>query len=633
VSIKGYKITMCGFNGVYSKKTMCTSLDEESISVMNEAIKHRGPDYDEVRKVSGSCVLGHVRLSIIDMSSASHQPMTSECGRYSIVFNGEIYNYREIKSKLGLTTKSTGDTEVLLEAIAKNGLSILPEINGIFAFALYDNKTNTLTLARDRFGVKPAYFAETNDLLYFSSEIKGLTSIDAIEQIFDDSGVSDFLTFLCLPEDKTFFKNIYKIKPGEVITFAENGEKTSKIFMEAIAENSSLGSVTEQELGREFAETVVRQSVADVPLGLFLSGGVDSNGILSALLDNNIRPSAYTAYFESEHDSYSSEIDCVERVAQVHDISLNKVEITRKSFWAELDQVIYCQDEPLADPVSIPVYFLSKQVKKNGEKVIHVGEGADELFFGYEAWRKMEILQHLQYPQELFNKLKIKWLFIPLSFLRIFLPTRYAEAWRRFFWGLPLFWGGTDALTYDEKVQIGVNRALLKKTDLYVLESYSKFENKFKDKAPNKWMSYFDLKIRLPELMLMRVDKMAMAHGVEARVPFLDNQLADRAWNIPIEKKRNKVSMKCIFKKALASKIDDSILYAPKQGFNAPAEEWCIESKEEVLLEIKKFCVNTGTLNYDGIRALCAAKPRHLWRLFVLARWHFLTFNSVEKIK
>ena len=619
---------MCGLTGIYSKQQMCTDYDVTSVSVMNEAIKHRGPDYDEVRQVSDSCVLGHVRLSIIDVSDASNQPMISQCGRYSIVFNGEIYNYQEIKIKHGLATKSTGDTEVLLEAISKNGLSILPELNGIFAFAFYDNKTNTLSIARDRFGVKPAYFTETNNRVFFSSEVKGLTAIDGIEKSFDDSNLSDFFTFLCLPEDRTFFKNIYKVRPGEVITFSENGEKTSKIFMEPITEDSTLSLITEQELGKEFADTVIRQSVADVPLGLFLSGGVDSNGILSALTDNSISLTAYTAYFESEHDSYTSELDCVEKVVQKNNIYLDKVEVTRMSFWNELDQVIYHQDEPLADPVSIPVYFLSKQVSKNGGKVIHVGEGADELFFGYEAWRKMEILQYLQYPQSLFDMLQIKWLLQPLSSLRIFFPTRYAEAWRRFFSGLPLFWGGTDALTYDEKIQIGVNREILKKTDSYVLGSYIKFKSKFKDQAPNKWMSYFDLKIRLPELMLMRVDKMAMAHGVEARVPFLDNLLANRAWNIPIKKKRNKKSMKSILKKALKGKVGEQILYAPKQGFNAPAEEWCMEAKEKVFSEIKRYCDNTGTLNYDGIQTLCTDKPRHLWRLFVLARWHTLTFHS-----
>ena len=623
---------MCGMNGLFSRQNFCKSSDITSVKIMNKAIKHRGPDYNDVKQISNSCVLGHVRLSIIDVSPASNQPMTSKCGRYSIVFNGEIYNYKDIKERLNLSTKSTGDTEVLLEALAKNGLSILPEINGIFAFALYDNKKNTLSLARDRFGVKPAYYTTAKNTLYFSSEIKGLTSLDAIEKSFDDSGISDFLTFLCLPEEKTFFKNISKVRPGEVITFTEDGNKKSNVFVEPVTDNYSLSAITEKTLGEEFVETVAGQSLADVPIGLFLSGGVDSNGILSALLDKNIKPEAYTAYFESDHGSYSSELRSVEEVVQNHNLKLNKVKITRKSFWNKLDQIIYHQDEPLADPVSIPVYFLSEQVAKNGGKVVHVGEGADELFFGYEAWRKIELLQYLQYPQKLARVLGLKQILKTLLFPRKFFPTRYAEAWRRFFSGLPLFWGGTDALTYDEKIQIGIRKELLKKTDTYILDYYKNFRKKFRDKAPNKWMSYFDLKIRLPELMLMRVDKMAMAHGVEARVPFLDNKLASRAWNIPIKRKRNKFSMKHIFKKSLETKIDKGILYAPKQGFNAPAEEWCLEAKAKVFEEIKNFCLRTNSLNYENIKSLCENKPRHLWRFYVLARWHFLTFQTSNSL-
>lgn len=622
---------MCGITGIFSKtKNQLMSSDELSVSLMNRVIKHRGPDYDEVKRVSDLCVLGHVRLSIIDVSSASNQPMTSSCGRYSLVYNGEIYNYLEIKNRLGLITKSSGDTEVLLEAIAKHGLSILSEINGIFAFALYDSKRNTLSLARDRFGVKPAYFTSKESRLYFCSEIKGLTALDNIDKKFDESCLSDFLTFLCLPENRTFFKDIYKVRPGEVITFSDNGAQNSEVFAEPVNEHDFLGLIKAQELGVEFKQTVARQSVADVPLGIFLSGGVDSNGILQGLLDADIKPAAYTAYFESDHDSYLSELDCVEKIVKRHDIDLYKVEITRDAFWGDIDRVIYHQDEPLADPVSIPVYFLSKQVSKNGAKVVHVGEGADELFFGYEAWRKLEILQHLQYVQKALEIFKARRLFSLLSWLRVFFPTRMSEAWRRFSLGLPLFWGGTDALTHDEKIQIGVSRKLLEDTDAYMLETYGKFSQKFKDNAPNKWMSYFDLKLRLPELMLMRVDKMAMANGVEARVPFLDNQLASRAWNIPIQKKRTKFSMKYLFKKALENDVDDSILYAPKQGFNAPAEEWCLESKEKVFLEIRNFCAVTRALDYDGIKTLCSDKPRHLWRLFVLARWHHLTFISQD---
>ena len=621
---------MCGFNGVFSlNNNLLTGSDKSLVNDMNNIIKHRGPDYDETRKISDSCVLGHVRLSIIDVSSASNQPMTSSCGRYHIVFNGEIYNYQEIRNKYNLETKSTGDTEVLLEAIAKKGLSVVDEFNGIFAFALFNNQDSSLVIARDRFGVKPAYFSANKDKLYFSSEIKALTALEEIDKCFNENCLSDFLSFLCLPEDKTFFKGIYKVRPGEMISFSSDGSKKSTIYAEPVNDRKFLEQeISPHYLSNEFTDTVVRQSVSDVPLGIFLSGGVDSNGILNSLIKNNISPTAYTASFESDHDSYSSETMRVKEVVKKYDINFREVKITRDLFWAKLDNVIYHQDEPLADPVSIPVYFLSKDVSKNNEKVIHVGEGADELFFGYEAWRNLERLQYLQYPQKFFFKYKFIRFLKLFSFLKIILPTRYAEALRRFIEGLPLFWGGTDALTYAEKLEVGVDKNDLINTDKFIRNTYTNFTRNFKDNSPNKWMTYFDLKLRLPELMLMRVDKMAMASGVEARVPFLDNHLSDISWNIPIKQKRNTKSMKVILKKSFHNEIDDDILYAKKQGFNAPAEEWCIEESDKIYKEIKDFCHNTGKLNYDGISSLCKKKPRHLWRFYVLARWYKLNFDN-----
>ena len=281
----------------------------------------------------------------------------------------------------------------------------------------------------------------------------------------------------------------------------------------------------------------------------------------------------------------------------------------------------------MADPVSIPVYFLSRRVNRNNSKVIHVGEGADELLFGYEAWRKLEILQYFQYPQKFFIKIKLLKLFSIFSkIINIFSPPRYSEAWRRFVKGLPLFWGGTDALTFLEKKKIGITNKELNKIDFFIKNSYENFVEKFNDNSPDKWMTYFDLKIRLPELMLMRVDKMAMAFGIEARVPFLDNKFANVAWNLPINTKRTKKNMKHIFKKSLENRISKDILYSKKLGFNAPAEEWCQEKEEDVFNQIQIFCKHSGALNFDEIKSLCKNTPRHMWRFYVLSRWYNLNF-------
>lgn len=618
---------MCGISGIFSLNgSDLLESNHNDVLNMNIAIKHRGPDNDDVNKVSQTCILGHVRLSIIDISDASNQPMLSSCGRYTIVFNGEIYNFREIKEKYRIITKTSGDTEILLESIAKVGISIIKELNGIFAFVLYDKKEDTVIMARDRFGVKPLYYYEQDNNLFFSSEIKGITCLSHIKKEFNESKLSDFFTFLTLPGKSTFFKGIYKVMPGELISF-KNNIKESSIFAEPVMDKNINSDNSPERLYGDFSDTVIKQSVSDVSLGIFLSGGVDSNGILESLIDHNTYPDAYTAYFESDHNSYSSEIESVEGVVKRKSIKLHKVKISRDQFWNELDKVIFHQDEPLADPVSIPVYFLSKHVNKNNSKVIHVGEGADELLFGYEAWRKLEILQSLQYLQKILKKLKLLKLFSIFSIIidKIF-PVRHSEAWRRFTSGLPLFWGGTDALTLLEKKKIGISNDSLKKTDIFIQDSYDSFLGNFKDNSPNKWMSYFDLKIRLPELMLMRVDKMAMAFGVEARVPFLDNKFANVAWNIPIKMKRTKQNMKDIFKKSLEGRVSNDILYSKKLGFNAPAEEWCQEELENILREIQIFCKASKALNYDEVKSLCKTTPRHTWRFYVLSRWYNLNF-------
>lgn len=619
---------MCGISGIVSFKTnLNLKKNFDAVASMNRSIKHRGPDHDQVKKISEQCIFGHVRLSIIDLSNKSNQPMTSSCKRYSIVFNGEIYNFKDIKNKYKLITKSTGDTEVLLEAFAKVGASIIKELNGIFAFAIYDNKEKKLTLVRDRFGVKPLYYSVQQNNIYFSSEIKALTSLSNIKKIFNETKLSDYFTFLTLPDKDTFFKEIYKVMPGEILNFKKETNKSS-IFSEPVEEFSNFSEITKKKLYKEFINTVKRHSVSDVQIGLFLSGGVDSNSILESLLINKSKPEVFTAYFESDHDSYSSELNIVEKVAKKNNLNLYRVKITRDLFWSNLDNIILHQDEPLSDPVNIPVYFLSKELKKNNLKVVHVGEGADEIFFGYHAWRKLELLQYSQYIQKFLSKTRILNLFKIFSYLfNYILPVRYSEVIRRFLYDLPIFWGGTDALTFFEKKNIGINLEFLKNTDNFIKKKYKIFLEKYKDISPNKWMTYFDLKVRLPELMLMRVDKMTMAFGIEARVPFLDNRLANIAWNIDIEQKRTKESTKHIFKKAFEDHLPSDLLYAKKIGFNAPAEEWSNEEFSKVFREIELFCKHSKLLNFNEIKKLCLKAPRHTWRFYVLSRWYNLNFN------
>lgn len=613
---------MCGVNAIWGKSPFQQTELRNFVQNMNNQISHRGPDNNSVRSFGDNCVLGHVRLSILDTTDASNQPFTADDGNVALTYNGEIYNYLEIKALLNLECETSSDTEVLVKGFEKIGHEIFPLLNGMFGFVIYDARSRSLTLARDRFGIKPLYYSVVDEMLIVSSEIKAFFTFPNFKKKFNSHHVSDFLSYLTLPGKETFFSGVNKVLPGEKLVFNEKLEVVSKIFAEPYDYQEEKSLISASKLRRSFFDTVKRQSISDVPVGLFLSGGVDSNAILEGMIDDGIKPVILSATFDGDFESYTSEKESILRSARKHDLDVNFVEISEEDFWQSIDEIFCHQDEPLADPVSVPVFLLAKKAADLGTKVILVGEGADEIFFGYPSWLRMNFIHKLS----LLN-MPVHYLKIMSPFINRMFPERYCEAFRRLVMRLPQFWGGTDALTRKEKSFVGIKDCDLDKTDQKILAYFNEFCRRTGAKSKEDWFTYFDLKLRLPELMLMRVDKMAMAFGIETRVPFLDNDFTKTVMKIPHGQKVQRGLPKAVFKKALKSHVDGSILWSLKQGFNAPAEEWCLGRSQEIEKQITHFCQHSGLMNAHNIISLCKKNPRHSWRFFTLARWYNLTFG------
>lgn len=618
---------MCGLNALLIRPSSINDYNyQKIIHSMNDLLIHRGPDSCGVVSPSRSCLLGHTRLSIIDITSASDQPLVSPCGRYTLVFNGEIYNYKQLAHDLDLDSSITSDTHVLLQGLIRYKESFLQQINGIFSLLFYDSHDDSALISRDRFGVKPCYYMISDDCISVSSEIKAFKAHPLFHHCaFNTSILSDFFTFLCVPGNQTFFENIFKLEPGTYIYIDSHRSITCHKYHDFLSYPVSTEDLSVNTL-QNLNSSVTNQLVADVDIGILLSGGVDSNALL-ALSASQRNLTAFSVEFSHDTPSYSSELSIVQSQSKIHEVPLHSLSLTPSDFLSVVDEILYFQDEPLADPVSIPLYHLSKLVRDQHIKVVLAGEGADEVFFGYSALNKILLLHHLSL---IFRP--IAFLFKPFyhifSIFSDIVPSRYLEHLRRYVLRLPQFYGGTDALTYHEKSLIGISTSQLKMTDNYVSGLYNRFTSSLLGTKPINWFSYLDLVVRLPELMLMRIDKMAMSSGVEARVPFLDNQLVLESFSIASTMKLNRNINKYTLKNSLSSILPSSIINAKKQGFNAPAEEWCLLNQEYFLGEIFAFCDSTKLLDYTGVQKLVSKSPRHLWRIFVLARWHRNWFRT-----
>jgi asparagine synthase (glutamine-hydrolysing) len=574
---------MCGIGGVFDYGYQARpEITPELLTRMSDAMVHRGPDdAGYYMAPTGLCGLTFRRLSIIDLSPAGHQPMTTPDGRYTLVFNGEIYNHRAIRSELeakGYHYRSHSDTETILYAYQEWGEACLEKFMGMFAIAIWDETKQELFCARDRIGIKPLYYATPSGRFIFASEIKVLLQHPSLRARLNEGALPHYLSLMMPPAPDTMFQDIHKLKAGHSIRVDVNGNVHKREWWSLLNAGTPLDQISEDEAVEEIRR-LLRQSIkdrmmSDVPFGVFLSGGIDSSLNVALMAELMARPVQTFSVGFKDLEKYN-EMEFARAIAKKYGTDHHEILIDSHDAEGVLSNLAYHEDEPNGDPVCIPLYFVSKLARDSGTIVVQVGEGSDEEFAGY-PWlvRDIKLYDRLWRPAgKLSPKIVRRAAFLAAS--PLVKNPLIREYLRRFARGEELFWGGAMAFTEEHKRKLLLHYnqnmsslPLAKKWHDEVRKAYPKSEY-------TRRMMYLEFQQRLPELLLMRVDKIGMATSIEARVPFLDHRIVEFAFRLPrrIKLGPNYVP-KYILKKAAEGILPNEHIYRKKMGFAAPVNEW-----------------------------------------------------------
>ncbi|MEO5571592.1 MAG: asparagine synthase (glutamine-hydrolyzing) [Bacteroidia bacterium] len=601
---------MCGINGIYNFSKVILNDGESLVTKMNHCIRHRGPDDSGLWKNElAGIYFGHQRLSIIDLSAAGHQPMVSEKGN-AIIFNGEIYNYKEIKEHVKENKfKSNSDTEVLLFLYEKYGHDCLKFLNGMFAFAIWNHSKQELFLAKDRAGKKPLYYSSQNGIFSFTSEIKSLLTLSWIKPELDEKAFYHFLTFNMLPPPATMFKNIFKIHPGHFMVVNKDGIKNYEKYWEVDyqnLQNENLESL-EQKTFDGLQKSVNYRMVADVPVGAFLSGGVDSSAVVAMMSKMSAHPvKTYSIGFQGQPEY--DELEHAKKISKLFGTDHYEKMVSPDDMKNFLPKIVDIFDEPLADSTCIPIYFISQLAKEKNTIVVLTGDGSDELFAGYKNYAK-----YLKFYPLFHSYSKAP------SFLKKIIAKSYntfddsspaSEMFHRASLDQEFFWGG--ARSFKESVK----RNFLCDSFLERSKGWSSYQmileyRKMFDNIPNHskedidWMCYLGYKFTDTNRYLYRADRLGMANSIELRTPFMDYEFVNFALSVPGKFKIMNNEPKYILKKALEKILPKEILYRKKMGFNVPLKEWGNEVMTDyVETNLKSFCANTNLFNETGLLTL-----------------------------
>jgi len=614
-------------------------LDVFQLVSMRDTMVHRGPDGAGVWLAkNGRVGLGHRRLSIIDLSAAASQPMGSHDGTVQVVFNGEIYNHAEIRHELealgvGRWITDHSDTEVILRAYQNWGIACLERFRGMFAIAIWDGRTQELWLVRDRRGIKPLYWSVHDGKLAFASEIKALL-IDPIHpRAIDEESLYHYLSFLTVPSPKTLFQGIAKLAEGCLLRVKPNGTIEEKRWYELWDHVSPVSERSDDDIAArllsELRTSVQLRKVGDVPVGVFLSGGIDSSTNAALFREGESTQVKTFCIGYQGSSSYQNETHYARQFANSLGAEHHEILLTQKDLLDFIPRMIELQDEPIADPVCMPVYFVSKLARDHGVTVAQAGEGSDELFWGYESWKYYLRLAKL-------NDLPVPRLFKSAGLAAARMlgwgHSLYYELLRRGTVGEPVFWSGAEAFREFEKRQLLSADTQRRLGDISSWDAiqpiWKRFQSGSWEPSHLLWMTYCDLSLRLPELLLMRVDKMSMGVSLECRVPFLDHKFVEYAMGIPESVKTRGGISKAILKRAVRGLIPDAIIDRRKQGFGVPVHEWFFKDLgHEVRRSVGRFVKETGWLNPAAVRrVLDKGRGTDAWYLYNLSAWweHFL---------
>ncbi|MFB7815201.1 asparagine synthase (glutamine-hydrolyzing) [Paenibacillus chitinolyticus] len=618
---------MCGITGV-----MYFEDREPSVSMlqqMTDVIHHRGPN-DSGFWTENRIGLGFRRLSIIDIAEG-HQPLCNEDESVWIIFNGEIYNYKSLRSMLqdrGHVFRTNSDTEVIVHLYEEFGEECVKHLRGMFGFAIWDRRKKQLFAARDHFGIKPFYYQYNDRQLLFGSEIKSLVASGSVSPSIRTESLMNYLTFQYVPEPNTMFEGIQKLPPAHYIKASFDGEMSIHRYWDPMFEpvDRPFGEYVEQ-IRETLKDSVVHHMVSDVERGCFLSSGIDSTAIAAHM--RQIEPiRTFSVGFEGPNNETLIAAETARALGTEH---YSKI-ITREDFFNTLPKAVWHQDEPVADPSAIALYHVA-QLAREHVTVTLSGEGADELFGGYRIYREPLSLAPLES--------------LPLSVRRMLhrlvkmLPAGMKGRNYLLRGTTPLeerFLGNAKIFTEDMKAEVlRVDSEMFKRYQ-NPFQIAAQYYDKTKHQDPVTRMQYIDMNLWMPGDILMKADKMTMAHSLELRVPLLDKELFEVARRIPTKYRIAEGTTKHIFRKAMEGIVPDFILNRPKLGFPVPLRDWLKGPTGSTMVEQIKASGIEDYVKIDAIERMAKLHQngqgdyaRRLWTIYMFALWHATYMQETTK--
>jgi asparagine synthase (glutamine-hydrolysing) len=623
---------MCGIAGVYNFKTD-RPVSEESIKDMISVINYRGPDGEGVFK-SGSVGLGHKRLTIIDTSERSNQPMTSQHGSQTICYNGEVYNYLELTTYLqsvGIELRTSSDTEVLLELLRLEGPKALEKLNGMFAFAYWDESDQALMLVRDRVGIKPLYYQETDQGIVFASEIKSILALSDSSNKVNRSLIDGYMSLGYCTGNNTLFEGIKKVPPGHYIVVKNNKIELRQYWNMVFDKSIDLGEEYYIKKAHDlFEDSVKLQLRSDVPLGVFLSGGIDSSAVVAMMWKlgaKDIKTFSVAWDYGNEFD----ETQYARKIAKQFNTDHTEYFMTHKEFKDFLPEYIRHMDEPVTEAAAISLYYLAMKTKEKVTVVLS-GEGSDEVFGGYGIYRSMQLVEHYKKIPSIIHKV-----INPLMRSLGHSFSKYADLSET---PLEQSYAGVSFYDTKQKHNLYSQSFKIEAAENDVFKTLAPYYGYTMGQDLQSKMQYIDIKTWLVDDLLIKADRMSMAASLELRVPFLDHRFLELAANMPSQYRNKKNQSKYIIKKAMEPYLDDEILYRKKQGFPTPLAIMFQGDLKDFVSDIidSDLAHSREFFNPQEVKRLLTEhiegiQDHHkiLWQLLVLELW-FREFIDKENI-
>ncbi|MDQ1239935.1 MAG: hypothetical protein QG577_2121 [Thermodesulfobacteriota bacterium] len=617
---------MCGICGLIDYSGV--PIDPDVLRSMTRSLKHRGPN-DEGVSILGFAGLGHTRLSILDLTSAGHQPMHSEGKGISIVYNGEIYNFKLIREQLqdhGVRFRSRSDTEVVLEAFARWDTNCFEMFNGMFAVAIWDQNKNRLILARDRFGIKPLYYSQFQNGLVFGSEIKAILASNRIDRTLDYTGLHEYLWFGATLGITTLFDGIKKVLPGTYLVVDAHGTHAHEYWkIEETGQVHDPIQVVVPTVRDKLEEAVRDHLVSDVSVGVFLSGGIDSSSIV-ALAGRHYEGRLTTYSVGFDYEGGVNELPKARSVAKTFGTDHHELHVVAQNVPEVLDRLVEAHDQPFGDAANIPLFLMCENLPRE-TKVILQGDGGDEIFGGYRRYSVLvfetfwRIVATILRPA-IQGEIRFPWV---QRLVRFLLAIGERDPGLR----MALLLTGESANSRPVRVLSPDVAQLVEQRDPF--GRYRDVSARTKHLDPVQRMLYTDCSILLPDIYCEKVDRATMAHGIEVRVPFLDKNLAEYALGIPARLKVRWGKKKWMMRSAMRGIVPDSILDSPKTGFGVPFEYWLRKPLVPLMKEVFNVRIGGGLKLFDEA-ALQKILDEHvsgikdngflLWKVLNLGLWY-----------